>query len=109
MKERSRKLFIYFTILVALTIVSSEYNPFIEAVNDIHVFKTSDDSLHQQIKKSAEKYNEDAQDAYIDQVWKKMPGRNGRKVNIEESYKKMKKRNAFDSSLLVFEEIKPEV
>src|SRR5699024_12669403 len=40
----------------------------------------------------------------IDRVWKKTPGRNGRKVNVEESYQKMKQHGAYDDTLLVFDE-----
>lgn len=109
MKERSSKIYIYFSILMVLTIFASEYNPFIQAANNVHVFKAKDDALYQQITKSAKKYNETSQDAYIDRVWKKTPGRNGRKVNVDGSYEKMSKEGEFDTSLLVFDETAPSV
>src|SRR5699024_3344429 len=40
-------------------------------------------------------------------VWKKTPGRNGITINVSESYEKMKKESRYDSSLLVYEQIKP--
>lgn len=61
------------------------------------------------IEALAEEYKIAPVDAYIDSVWKKTAGRNGRKVNIDKSYKKMKKANKFDEHLLVFDEIPPEV
>src|SRR5699024_2901670 len=37
------------------------------------------------------------------------PGRNGQRVLISESYKKMNKKGIFDESLLVYEEVPPKV
>src|SRR5699024_11490165 len=54
-------------------------------------------------------YNETPEDAYIDRVWKKTPGRNGLKVNIDKSYEKMKKNKVFNESQLVVEQIVPQV
>src|SRR5699024_12295060 len=67
-----------------------------------------DNELYQEIKKKSDTYNEESQEAYIDRDWKKTPGRNGLKVNVEESYEQMKKKGTFDESLLVYEEIPPE-
>ena len=66
-------------------------------------------ALLEEIKQEAPNYNEEAEDAYIDNVWKKTPGRNGRKVNIQKSYKNMKESEQFDKEKLVFDEIKPNV
>lgn len=67
------------------------------------------ETILEQINASAKKYREEAQDAYIDRVWKKTPGRNGLQVSVEKSYRKMKKQGVFDESLLVFEEIPPSI
>lgn len=61
------------------------------------------------IEELADQYSVAPEDAYIDRVWKKTVGQNGRKVNIKKSYKKMKKLNKFDEKLLVFDEVLPEV
>src|SRR5699024_2747599 len=45
--------------------------------------------------------------AYIDEVWKKTPGRNGIKVNVEQSYEKMKEMKVFDETKLVYDEVAP--
>ena len=43
------------------------------------------------IEKNATTYEIPPQDAKIDRVWKAMPGYNGIKVDIDASYKNMKK------------------
>src|SRR5699024_11068761 len=52
---------------------------------------------------------EKPENAYIDRVFKKTPGRNGKRVLISESYKKMKGEGNFDETLLVYEEVPPKV
>src|SRR5699024_936888 len=107
MKKRTSQLYFLFSILILITLFISEYNPFIQSSNHMQVFKTGNHQLYEQIRKSAEALNEGAKDAYIDRVWKKTPGRNGRKVNVDESYKKMQKSGVFDTTLLVFDETPP--
>ena len=85
------------------------FEPFIQEAGNTAVFKLENDVLYQKIKASSKKYNEQAEDAYIDRVWKKTPGRNGRKVDVMASYKKMKKEGKYLTSLLVFEESSPEI
>src|SRR5699024_3044764 len=65
--------------------------------------------LMDEIKSQLKKYEEEPQDAYIDRVWKKTPGRNGLRVLVKQSYEKMKKNNIFDEDLLVYEEVAPKV
>ncbi len=60
-----------------------------------------------QIEKRAPYLEEDAQEPYIDRVWKKTPGRNGRQVNVNKSYQNMKESKEYNESLIVFDEIKP--
>lgn len=66
-------------------------------------------ALMQEIKEKSKHYEEPPQNAVIDKVWKKLPGRNGIQVNVKKSFEKMKKKGNFDESLLVFEQIEPEV
>nr|WP_307256314.1 polysaccharide deacetylase family protein [Oikeobacillus pervagus] len=68
-----------------------------------------DHSLHDRILKAAQTYNAKPQDAKLDRVWKTIPGYNGIEVDIEASYKKMKKDNRFDEKKLVFKQTKPNV
>ncbi len=47
------------------------------------------------------------QDAVIDPVWKATPGYNGIDLDIEASYKQMKKTGTFDDDKLVWKQLKP--
>ena len=69
----------------------------------------SNNTLKQEIIDKAKQYEEAPENAYIDEVWKKIPGRNGKKVNIEKSYENMKKDGKFDEMKLIFDEIPPEI
>ncbi len=67
------------------------------------------DSLYEEISRKAQKYEVNPSDAVIDRVWKKIPGYNGIKVDVPESYHKMKKDGKFNEKDLVLKEIKPKV
>src|SRR5699024_9603496 len=105
---------VVFLILIMTVSIIPEHNPFIN--NDLNcvspsVLHVSGDKgeLLTEITEKADTYTEPPQDAYIDRVWKKTPGRNGVKVNIEESYKKMKKEGVFKEELFVYDTVYPEV
>lgn len=101
----------FFVFVIIVTIAfNTEYNPFV--MNDINTISNvtkSEDVLYKEIQQKSKTYSEAPQNAMIDRVWKKTPGRNGLKVNIEKSYKRMKKGGAFNKSLLVLEQIPPEI
>ncbi|SDJ71477.1 polysaccharide deacetylase family protein [Sediminibacillus albus] len=67
------------------------------------------DDLRNRVEKEAIKNRVEPEDARIDKVWKKIPGRNGLKVNIDKSLEKMSKKGAFDKSLLVMEQVPPKI
>lgn len=67
------------------------------------------DNLLMEIEEKSSEYEIDAQDAKIDKVWKKIPGYNGIKVDIDASYDKMKKDGVFDENKLIFKQISPKV
>src|SRR5690625_3675096 len=67
----------------------------------------SKENLIGEIEKHAEALYVAPEEPYIDRVWKKIPGRDGRKVNVQKSYENMKKKNEYDESLLVFDDVKP--
>jgi len=67
------------------------------------------ETLYDEISQKSEEYNEEPENAVVDRVWKKTPGRNGLKVNVEKSYSKMKEKGSFDEDLLVFDQLTPEV
>ncbi|HLR66186.1 polysaccharide deacetylase family protein [Virgibacillus alimentarius] len=101
-------------ILIVLLAFDIDYNPFVK--NDVgklshqvvHVTKTKD-PLYQEIKQKKSKYSKEPQNATVDKIWKKTPGRNGVEVDVEESYKQMKKEGNFDESKLVYKQIPPKV
>ncbi|WP_164668950.1 polysaccharide deacetylase family protein [Virgibacillus doumboii] len=112
-RYRSVVHFCVFVIIVAVAF-GDEYNPFkineaetfSYAVNDVTMTK---DSLYQKIQKKKSNYEKPPQNAVIDKVWKKMPGLNGIKVDVEKSYEQMKKGDTFDETLLVYEQVPPEI
>ncbi|UFU01074.1 polysaccharide deacetylase family protein [Radiobacillus kanasensis] len=100
-----------FLIIVAIG-YQVEPNPF--ALNDLSnidqaIPVSENDTLMQTIKEKRKEYEKAPENAQIHEVWKKTPGRNGLKVNVEKSYKKMKEEGKFDESLLVYDQVKPEV
>ncbi|MFC4557170.1 polysaccharide deacetylase family protein [Virgibacillus kekensis] len=105
---------IFLFMLIVMAAFGDNYNPF--KINDVRMFsqtvndavKTAD-PLYEEIKEKSREYYEPPQNAVIDEVWKKMPGLNGVKVNVDKSYKQMKKQGKFNESLLVFDQITPEV
>ncbi|WP_010093353.1 polysaccharide deacetylase family protein [Ornithinibacillus scapharcae] len=102
---------IVFVIIVMISFNINQ-NPFQihdQAVFSQFEFVQSNDTLYQEIQSKSEHYFEEPSDAYIDRVWKKTPGRNGRKVDVEASYQRMKKAGSFKEELLVYEQIPPKV
>ncbi|WP_099158145.1 polysaccharide deacetylase family protein [Virgibacillus ndiopensis] len=104
---------IVFIIIVAISF-NNDYNPFI--VNDVKTFSNSienvskqEDVLYKEIKQKSSEFAVSPQNAVIDEIWKKTPGRNGRKVNINKSYQQMKEKGVFDKSLLVYDQVPPKV
>lgn len=83
--------------------------PNIDVSQPIHNTSTIDEPLYKEIMKKSEEFYEEPEDAYIDRVWKKTPGRNGLQVDLEKSYEKMKKGKEFKKSLLSFEQIPPDI
>ena len=71
------------------------------------VIKENDDIL-KEIESVASQYKTEAINAIIDNN-SIIPGINGREIDIKKSYKKMKKVNSFNSNLLVYKEIEPEI
>lgn len=96
-------------VLILFAAFRIDYNPF--EIGVFPVTGSTNDELYNEIKDRAEsgEFFEAPEDAYIDRVWKKTPGRNGRRINVDLSYEKMKDVGKYDPNLLVFEEISPEI
>ncbi|MHA6251249.1 polysaccharide deacetylase family protein [Oceanobacillus sp. CAU 1775] len=99
-------------IIILFASFTNQHNPFVytSTFQEVEVGKTSD-PIYQKLKNLAKEdaYIEEPQDAYIDRVWKKTPGRNGKKINVEKSYQKMKDEGAFDEKLLVYQKVPPKI
>jgi peptidoglycan-N-acetylglucosamine deacetylase len=67
------------------------------------------DYLNKKIQAFSDQYRIEPIDAKVDRIWKAIPGYNGLAVNIEASYKKMKKNGNFDENKVVYKEIPPNV
>ena len=100
-----------FVFLIAFMVVSNPLtNEYISEVkmSSVMVMKQGD-SLYNEIAMKADQYNIPAIDAKIDPVWKAIPGYNGHMVDVEASYKKMKKTGQFNENMLVFKQVKPNI
>ncbi|WP_181348669.1 polysaccharide deacetylase family protein [Thalassobacillus sp. CUG 92003] len=69
----------------------------------------TEDPLYLTIKSKSKTYNRAPENAYIDPVWKKTPGRYGRKVDINKSFRNMEDKGKFQKNLLVYDWVKPDV
>lgn len=76
---------------------------------DTNIVSLNRDSLYDEIVSKAKEYEVSPSDAKIDPIWKAIPGYNGLKINIEASYKRMKKDGKFNEERLVFEQVKPKI
>lgn len=65
------------------------------------------DALMEKIQSVKQDYQQPALDATSDKVWKNVPGKSGQQVNVEKSYRAMKKEAKFNEKKLVFDKIKP--
>lgn len=102
-----------FVILVFFSF-QNPYNPFV--MDDLTQIRTvmkdvdyKEDPLYKKIIKAKKEITQSPQDAWIDPVWKKTPGRNGITIDADQSFRAMKKKDKYDKSLLVYEQQKPEV
>ena len=100
-----------FVFLIAFMVVSNPLtNEYISEVKMSSVMVTKQgDSLYNEIVMKADQYNIPAIDAKIDPIWKAIPGYNGHMVDVEASYKKMKKTGQFNENMLVFKQVKPNI
>ncbi|MCT2534572.1 polysaccharide deacetylase family protein [Aquibacillus koreensis] len=99
-------------LLLVFPYQSPNFYSFQDYTNDSNVVSQlvvkNKDNLMEQIKQKSDAYEVPPVNAKIDKVWKKMPGRNGLKVNIEKSYERMKEKGVFDETLLVYDQVEPE-
>ena len=95
-----KKKLIQVTTVLILVLFSFYYtNKTIDIIKETH-------PLMRQIKQASEKYEIEAKDAQIEGN-KIIPGKNGKSINYEETYQKMKQYGTYNESLTVFKETKP--
>ncbi|MEK5324616.1 polysaccharide deacetylase family protein [Aeribacillus sp. FSL M8-0254] len=112
MKRKKGKIAIFILIILfSYVILDNRYTLiFLQQLKAKHELAVSGgDSLYQEIVAKAKEYEIPPENAEIHRVWKKTPGYNGRSVDIDASYKRMKKKGSFDPKLLVFKQIPPSV
>jgi peptidoglycan-N-acetylglucosamine deacetylase len=103
-------IFLFISLAAWILVNNPIVNPYVAALmNTTFPAAKQADSLYQSITKNASTYEIPAADAKIDRVWKAIPGYNGLKVDINASYKNMKKKGIFDDKKLVFIQTKPSV
>nr|WP_295970373.1 polysaccharide deacetylase family protein [uncultured Bacillus sp.] len=103
-----RTIIISFIFFIAFMITHNPFtNDFIAEIkgDTVEVVKHRD-ALYQEIERKAEQYEVPTSDAKIDPVWKAVPGYNGLTVDVEASYKKMKK-SGFAEEKLVYKQVQP--
>jgi peptidoglycan-N-acetylglucosamine deacetylase len=108
--QMGRKYLIALPVIAILTL-AAVHNPltnqYVAHLKGQSVTTTSNKSnLMQQIEEKASGGIK-PQDAMIDPVWKATPGYNGIDLDIEASYKQMKKTGTFDDDKLVWKQLKP--
>ncbi|MBB6449261.1 putative sporulation protein (polysaccharide deacetylase family) [Geomicrobium halophilum] len=69
----------------------------------------SGEDIREQIEKAQEELDEPPVDAVIDDVWKGIPGYNGRLIDVRASYENMQEQGHYAEELLVFQDVSPEV
>lgn len=98
-------------VFIVLIAFNDEYNPFV--MNEAETFSDAviktEDPLYEEIKSKRSKFSKPPINAYIDKVWKKTPGLNGVRVDVNKSYQQMKESGEFDKTLLVYEQIPPKI
>lgn len=111
MKSYFKYVHVLVFMILIFTVFDIRYNPFqLQTVtnNELDIEALAqNDALYMEIEEKKVSYRQKPEDAYMDKVWKKTPGRNGLEVNVEASYKKMKEKGEWDEELLVYDEVPP--
>ena len=103
-------LFLFFFI-ISIALLENHYSlTYLESLKTEAVFAIKEnDPLYHEILEKKEDYEEPPVNAIIDPIWKAVPGYNGIEINVDASYKKMKKKNRFNKNDLVFKEVRPDI
>lgn len=99
----------YFKSLLLLSSILLLFGSLAAASPMVGSAKMTKNELFRAIEKFSDENNREPIDAKIDSVWKAIPGYNGRTVDIEASYKKMKPKGTFNERKIVYKEIPPKI
>ncbi|MFF2876875.1 polysaccharide deacetylase family protein [Gottfriedia sp. NPDC057991] len=110
-KSRLKVIAIVIALFLAILVVRNQYtNQYVKNLTSKSSFVTTKtNGLYEEIKTKAPTFEIPPKDAYVDSVWKAIPGYNGLAIDINASYKKMKSKGKFDQNKLVFKEVSPKV
>lgn len=99
------------SFIIAGFVINNHYtDQYLTKITDnTSLVSATSDRLYDEIKSKSKKYDIQPKDAYVDRVWKAIPGYNGLAVDIENSYEKMKKEGKFSEEKLVFKEVSPKI
>jgi len=117
-KRRKKKLLLFSVICGCMVFYAVNAQPIDQYVSvlkneatGVHSPVDNDDqhSIRQQIEDWKKTHDEAPQDAYLDPIWKAVPGYNGRVVDVEASLLNMKQSGVFSRQQLVYIEQEPKV
>lgn len=114
MTKTPKKLLFFSLIagtLVFILAITDPVNQYISVMKSeaSKVSADRDTSLRDQILEWKKKKDEAPINAYVDRIWKAIPGYNGRVVDVEASLEQMNKQKLNTEEGLVFKEVPPEV
>ncbi len=109
-KKRSIYLFVSIILIIAFILTSAPVTSYVNGLQVSPVINTQeDDRLLQEINTLAHELNKPAQDAYIDPIYKAVPGLNGQEVDIEASWQLAQKLGYVSKEHLYIKETSPQI
>lgn len=96
-------------VLLSLSVLMLVLGRFAKMDKTMGLAKISQDELYKQIETYNDEHKIAPIDAKVDRVWKAIPGYNGKEVDIEASYKKMKPGGQFHENQIIYKEVEPSV
>ncbi|WP_243296447.1 polysaccharide deacetylase family protein [Bacillus litorisediminis] len=96
-------------VIAALLIQNPWTSQYVSSLKQDSIPAGKNMELYNEIQDYAQSVYIPPKDAKIDRVWKKTPGLNGLKVDIDASYRNMKKEGKFIENQLVYEQVPPSV
>lgn len=96
-------------MFLLMLVNSRPIDQYMDEVQHVSKQTRQDEELRRQIIEYKQKLDQSPISARLDQVWKAIPGYNGRSVDVEASLQQMKRLGQFEPKQLVFQETPPAV